>query len=112
MNVQEPWYSYLRTGRKSYECRLYRGKFTRWHRGMKIEIINNDSFFILPIIEVYHFSTFREALEKLGTRKDDDKVGIENILPGIESIEEGTEIYRSFYPKDLEKIYGVVVFKF
>lgn len=37
-----------------------------------------------------------------------EKEGLENVLPGVKSIEEGIQVYRRFYDEEKEKKYGVV----
>jgi ASC-1-like (ASCH) protein len=37
---------------------------------------------------------------------------LQNVLPGIETIDEGVKIYRNFYSESDEKKYGVVAIHF
>ncbi|ANF22368.1 ASCH domain-containing protein [Thermococcus piezophilus] len=95
MGLQEEYLKAIAEGRKKVEGRLYDEKRQGIKPGDTI-IFENKLMVVVKDIRVY--SSFREMLEK---------EGLENVLPGVDSIEGGVKVYRKFYSEDKEKKYGV-----
>ncbi|NJE05541.1 ASCH domain-containing protein [Thermococcus sp. M36] len=95
MGLQEEYLKAIAEGRKKVEGRLYDEKRQRIRPGDTI-IFENKLMCVVKDIRVY--SSFSEML---------GKEGLENVLPGVESIEEGVRVYRRFYSEEKEKKYGV-----
>lgn len=102
--VQEPWFTFIRLGQKKVEGRLNIGIFSKLQAGDTIEWINkkNNQSFVVIVNEITKYGSFKEMIEK---------EGIENVLPGIDTIEKGTAIYRQFYEEAKEKQNGVLAIK-
>jgi len=95
MGLQEEYLKAIAEGRKKVEGRLYDEKRQGIRPGDTI-IFENKLMVVVKDVRVY--SSFREMLEN---------EGLENVLPGVKSIEEGLKIYRKFYSEEKEKRYGV-----
>ncbi|OGD64022.1 hypothetical protein A2215_04300 [Candidatus Berkelbacteria bacterium RIFOXYA2_FULL_43_10] len=97
----EPWFGYLKSGQKSIEGRIKRGKYAKIEPGDRIEVNNEDETdrVEVEVSAVREYSSFEEMLAK---------EQIDKVLPGISNIDEGLKIYRGFYGEKDEDKYGVV----
>nr|WP_206206092.1 ASCH domain-containing protein [Thermococcus sp. JdF3] len=95
MGLQEEYLKAIAEGRKRIEGRLYDEKRQGIRPGDEI-IFENKLVCVVKDVRVY--SSFREMLEK---------EGIENVLPGVGSVEDGVKVYRRFYSEEKERKYGV-----
>lgn len=84
LKVEDPWYTYIATGRKKVEGRKYDSKY---NVGDIITFVNGNYHFDVKIIGVRLYDSIRLYLES---------EGVDNILPEIYTIEEGLLIYHSF----------------
>merc|ERR1711991_89078 len=96
LNVQDPWFTALADGTKNVEGRLDKPKYADLDKGDTItfKLDGGDATVERTVKTVHTYDSFEKMLKR-------EK--IENVLPGIESIEDGVEIYRKFYKKDLEE---------
>jgi ASC-1-like (ASCH) protein len=97
----EPWFGYLKSGQKTIEGRIKRGKYARIKAGDQIEVNNeNESEKVLvEVIRMKNYPTFKDMLAR-------EPIG--RLLPGVSGIDEGLSIYREFYSQDEEIKFGVV----
>ena len=102
ISVKNPWFSFIKEGKKNVEGRLKKGKFLNLKKGEKILITNNDEEIEFEIIDIFEYRTFREMLEQ---------EGLNNVLPGINDINDGVSIYRQFYSEKDEIEKGVLAIK-
>jgi ASC-1-like (ASCH) protein len=111
MNVQPRWFDLIASGEKKYEGRIHKGDRVKMQEGdflIFTTTLDRDGSgrqekMETRIIEKNVYSSFREMLETLG---------IEHVLPGVETIEEGVKIYHSFPGfEEGAKEFGVVAFK-
>ncbi len=98
MNVQEPWYSAISSGKKTVEGRLNKGKSAALEVGDTITFSNGDKSVKVRIVKITHHESFANMMRYHGLRR---------VLPGIPSISEGVSVYRRFYSEADEKEYGV-----
>ncbi|NJE26846.1 ASCH domain-containing protein [Thermococcus sp. MV5] len=96
MGLQEEYLRLIKEGKKKIEGRLYDEKRRQVKPGDTI-IFGEKLKVKVKALRVY--SSFREMLSE---------EGLENVLPGVKTIEEGVQIYRRFYTEEEEKKYGVV----
>jgi ASC-1-like (ASCH) protein len=99
INVQDPWFQYIKDKKKQIEGRLNKGIFKSFVKGEKIKIKNNNDYIIAKIKKIRKYSSFEEYLTQEGLRRT---------LPHIKSIEKGCNIYYQFYTKEQEKEYGII----
>jgi ASC-1-like (ASCH) protein len=95
MGLREEYLRAIAEGRKKVEGRLYDEKRQKIKPGDEITFENR---LMCVVKDVRVYSSFREMLEK---------EGIENVLPGVDSLEEGVGVYRRFYSEERERRYGV-----
>ncbi|WOL00399.1 hypothetical protein Cni_G09112 [Canna indica] len=96
LHVQEPFFSQLRAGLKTVEGRCAIGDYNRIERG---SLILCNKCLLLEVQHVNHYSSFSEMLQVETLAK---------VLPGVETIEHGVQIYRKFYTEEKEKSNGVL----
>jgi ASC-1-like (ASCH) protein len=96
INISEPWFSYILNGQKTIEGRLRKGKFAELKPGDKITINNQLSKTVKKITRYDSFLNMI-LLE-----------GIDKVLPGIDTVDEGVQVYRQIYTKEMEETYSVI----
>jgi ASC-1-like (ASCH) protein len=105
VHVSEPWFSLIKSGQKVVEGRLNKGLFSKIKINDTLVMFHMDkkthkkTSFVCKVIDKKEYLTFESMI------KD---VGLEKILPGIKTLEEGVAVYRNFYSEELEKQYGVI----
>lgn len=97
----EPYFTFVKKGIKTVEGRLNKGKYKEIQPKDHIVVFNNEETesFEVIVIGVRNYFSFKELLEKEGLKK---------VLPNVETLEEGSNIYREFYSEEDEKKFGVV----
>ncbi|CAL9219410.1 unnamed protein product [Arabidopsis halleri] len=96
LHVQEPYFTQLKDGLKTVEGRCAVGDYMRISSGAFILF---NKCLLLEVQDVHHYTSFSEMLRMEGLAK---------VLPGVESIEEGVQVYRNFYSEEKERMNGVV----
>lgn len=96
LHVQEPYFSQLRAGVKSVEGRCAVGNYNRIAPGA---LLLFNKCLLLKVQKVNRYSTFSEMLKVESLSK---------VLPGVETIEEGVQVYRKFYDEEKEISNGVL----
>jgi ASC-1-like (ASCH) protein len=104
ITVKNPWFNYIKEGKKTVEGRLNKGMFSKLKIGDVINwlhITKNKKKLICKttITSITKYSSFREMLEM---------ETLENVLPNISSIDEGVKIYHQYYTLDDENKFGVI----
>jgi ASC-1-like (ASCH) protein len=99
--IAEPYFSFLKNGQKTIEGRLQKG----WYRGVKpgdqIEVYDGDESELVTteVLGVRKYPTINEMLNKETLKK---------MLPDVDTVEDGLAVYRKFYSKEDEKMFGAV----
>ncbi|XP_015077712.1 uncharacterized protein LOC107021543 isoform X2 [Solanum pennellii] len=96
LHVQEPYFSLLRNGQKTVEGRCAVGHYNKIESGALILI---NKCLVLQVQEVRHYHSFREMLEA---------ESLKEVLPGVDTTEEGVQVYRKFYSEEKERSNGVL----
>lgn len=98
---QKPWFELTRLGIKRIEGRLCRGKFAKIKSGDFLCIISQDekSTHKTKVLAVRRYKNFRDMLRH---------ETLEKVLPGVDNLGQGVEIYRKYYSAEDEEKYGVV----
>jgi ASC-1-like (ASCH) protein len=99
INVSEPWFSFIKAGKKKVEGRLNKGSFAELKKGDIIRFKNNEDSVMVRIIKIKHYESFHEYLTMEGLKRT---------LPKVKTIEDGVNIYYKYYTKEMEKQYGVL----
>ena len=90
-SLKEPYYTYVRSGEKTWEIRLKKDDWIDVQEGDWVLAFRKDGqgeFMIFEVIERRDFPGFRAALEG---------VGFENAVPYAENLEEALEEYFKIY---------------
>ncbi|OIS99098.1 PREDICTED: uncharacterized protein LOC109230788 [Nicotiana attenuata] len=96
LHVQEPYFSLLRSGQKTIEGRCAVGHYNKIEPGAFILF---NKCLLLKVQDVHHYHSFCEMLEA---------ENLQDLLPGVDTIEEGVQVYRKFYSKEKERSNGVL----
>lgn len=86
IEVQEPWFSLLRSGIKKVEGKKGSPKWAYLQVGDWVRFVNNNESFIAKIVKINKYFSLEDFLT-IET--------LERVLPGIKSIEEGKRIYMA-----------------
>lgn len=97
----EPYFTFLKNGQKTIEGRIKKGWYRFVRPGDHIIVYNeeeNDSIEVL-VKDVRTYSSIQEMLEQEPIKK---------LLPDVETIKEGIEVYKRFYTEEQQREFGVV----
>ncbi|KZV34809.1 hypothetical protein F511_00711 [Dorcoceras hygrometricum] len=96
LHVHEPFFSQLSDGLKTVEGRSAVGDYRRIKPG---DMILLNKCVMLQVQDVHQYASFHDMLEA---------ENLQEVLPGVKSIEEGVKIYRAFYSEEKESSNGVL----
>lgn len=102
IRLNDPWFDYIKTGQKKYEGRCFWKSVLNYKIGDTLKVMHHQNPemepFYVKIVNIVRFKTFEEALSTMN---------IEEILPGVQTVQEGVEIYYKFVSLQTQLIYGV-----
>ena len=91
-HLSEPWYTLVKTGKKTVEGRLNSGDFALLCVGDSIVWYDdNDESFRTVIVSISCHKSFASMLKAQTLKRT---------LPGISTIAKGVDIYMEFYPDE------------
>ncbi|PON63555.1 ASCH domain containing protein [Parasponia andersonii] len=96
LHVQDPFFSQMKDGLKRIEGRCAFGKYRRIQSGSSI--LFNECL-VFEVQDVRRYASFSDMFQV---------EGLAEVLPGVESIKEGVQLYRKFYTEEKEKSSGVL----
>lgn len=99
INVSEPWFSKIKSGMKSVEGRLNKGVFKEIKPDDIIKVNNETNYFYIKVIKTDNYNTFSDMIINKG---------LENVLPGVKTLDAGVAVYRQFYSEDKENEFKVL----
>jgi len=102
INVQNPWFDYIKEGKKKIEGRINKGIFKLLKKDDIVKFENNKENIKAIIKKIVNYDSFEEYLSTEGLSKT---------LPGIKTIADGIAIYRQFYTEQQER-QGVLAIHF
>ena len=102
INVSEPWFTYIKRGKKRIEGRLNKGPFATLKKNNIIKFKNStDDYVYCKCLKIVHYDTFEQYLSKEGL--------LRTLLdPTINTIEQGVSIYRQYYSEDAERQFKII----
>ena len=104
LTLNDPWFNLVKEGIKLYEGRCYWKSVLDFKIDDQVLVSHHTDIskpsFICNIKTILHFTTFKEALEKLG---------LDSTLPGVKTIDEGVDIYLKFVSLATQIKFGVVM---
>lgn len=86
------------SGEKTIEGRLNKGIFKTINIGESVVLSSKDNSCLVKIINIRHFNNFYELL----------KCNLKNTLPEMNSVDEGSSKYLSYYSNEKQQKYGVL----
>lgn len=97
----EPYFTFLKNGQKTIEGRIRKGWYRFVKPGYHIVVYNEEETDSCETLvrDVRTYSSIKEMLEFEQFKK---------LLPDVETVEQGVEIYKRFYTEEQEKEFGVV----
>lgn len=97
----EPYFTFVKNGKKTIEGRLKKGKYRFIKPGDHIIVYNSEETDSVEVLvkEVRTYTSIREMLNKETVKK---------VLPNIKTVEQGLGLYKQFYTDKQEKEFGVV----
>jgi ASC-1-like (ASCH) protein len=98
-NVQNPWFDHIKNNKKTVEGRLNKGGFKNLKVDQLLIFENDGKSVLVKIKKINLYKSFESYLMQEGLRKT---------LPGIETIQDGVNIYRKFYSAEMEQQYGIL----
>jgi ASC-1-like (ASCH) protein len=106
LELNDPWFGLAHNGTKQYEGRRSTPRLKALKAGDQIDVFRYTDFAVMMIsmtvVEILEFPTFEIALRELP---------LEQVLPGVKTIEEGVEIYKKFVSLATQEREGVVMIK-
>jgi len=96
-NVQEPYLSFIKSGQKTIEGRLNKGKFVSLEVGDILTLSNTSLQF--EVIGKREYETFQEMIIS---------EGIKRVIPDKTTIEDAVNVYYKFYTPNQEQEFGVL----
>ena len=103
VTLKEPWFTYIKEGRKTVEGRINKGLFKHLKSGDIVIFMNGYDKVKVKISSKEVYPSFEEMLTK---------EILSQVLPNIKSVAEGVNIYRQYFTEDVEKQNGVVALRF
>ena len=103
VTLKEPWFTYIKEGKKTVEGRLNKGLFKHLKKGDIILFKNGYDKVKVKMTGKEVYPSFEAML---------NKEKLEKVLPNVNSVTEGINVYRQYYTEDMEKQNGVVAIRF
>eukprot|EP01105_Mastigella_eilhardi_P023786 TRINITY_DN6051_c0_g1_i1.p2 TRINITY_DN6051_c0_g1~~TRINITY_DN6051_c0_g1_i1.p2 ORF type:complete len:125 (-),score=40.54 TRINITY_DN6051_c0_g1_i1:65-439(-) len=103
--AREPWFSLLRDGRKTVEGRLNAGDCATLRPGDRVRFArapDGGEAFTASVDGTRAYPSFSSML---------CAEGLQCVLPGVASVEEGVAVYRQFYSEEQERQHGVLAIR-
>lgn len=99
LSVKQPWFDFIKSGKKKIEGRLNSGLFAKLNIGDCITWTNNNLSCKTYITSIKKYDSFANMIVA---------EGIENVLPNKKLLSDGVVVYRQFYTPEREAQNGVV----
>lgn len=102
ITLNSPWYEYVRDGYKKYEGRCDWKQVKEYVVGDLINVSHHtDSTreqYQIQIVKIHKYKNFEEGLRNLN---------LNQVLPGVQTVEEGIEIYKKYYKLSTQNEHGI-----
>ena len=105
-NIAEPWFSYIISREKTIFCTLYTTDIAFLKPNSYIKFVNEQNIskreIKVKVTSAAKYNSFREMLEN---------ENMDYVLPHVNTITEGVNIYRQHYSEEDEKKFGVIAIR-
>ena len=103
LSIGDPWFEFIKFGKKRYEGRKASDKLKELKKGDIIKLVHHTGLSLLvKIIDIHSFPTFEDGLKVLPLLKT---------LPSINTVDEGVEVYKKYVKLETQKTFGVLFFE-
>lgn len=102
ISVQNPWFGMIKSGQKTIEGRLKRGRFAYLKVGDKVKWINKehpDDGVVTEVMDIKEYDTIKHMIKGSG---------LHTLLPGVDTEEEALAIYKKYYTEESQAQHKVV----
>jgi ASC-1-like (ASCH) protein len=99
IHCEDPWFSYIRQGVKPVEGRKKTHTYKKIQVGDQINFTNGKESFKAQVLEIREYKSLEQYF---------DDVTLEKALPGVQTVEEGLNIYHQWSTEDQIKQYGFI----
>ncbi|NPA76734.1 MAG: ASCH domain-containing protein [Candidatus Diapherotrites archaeon] len=103
--LADPYYDYVKSGVKTWEIRLKKGRWTQVQPGEAMLFFRHGGKGEFTIVTVLERREYRQIADALAD------IGVENAIPQASSAEDALKEYRRFYSEEKERKYGTVAFR-
>lgn len=103
ITIKEPWFTYIKDGKKTIEGRINKGLFNRIQPGTVVNFKNGFNTVKVKITSKQEYPSFEDMLTK---------EILSTVLPNVNSVPEGVNVYRQYFTEQVESEYGVVAIRF
>ena len=106
-NLSEPWFTFIKNGKKTVEGRINEERYNSYKVGDIIIWKNHEKNKVrsikTKIVKINKYNTFKEMLKK---------ERLKNTLPNYSSIDTAiNEAYYNYYSEEFEKNLKIIIFK-
>lgn len=99
LNISPVWLNAIKARQKIVEGRPGKAKIAKMKKGDYLLAFNSEDRVYTRLTDVKKYQSFAEMLETNG---------LENVLPGKNTIDDGVNVYRQWYTPEMEKELGVI----
>jgi len=99
ISIRDPWFTYIKTGKKTVEGRLNTGIFAGIKQGDTVEwyIVDTDQKVNTYVTFVHKYESFEQMIQT---------ETLESVLPGIDTLADGVAVYDRIYREKIKGIDG------
>jgi ASC-1-like (ASCH) protein len=98
LEIAEPWFSHIRSGRKTVEGRKDSPSHAHLAVGQQLIITNGSRALVRRIVAIRYYCSILEYLTI---------EGLNHTLPGVTSLEAGEAVYLGFWKQEDVGRYGI-----
>ena len=100
IHIDDPWFGFIRAGKKTVEGKLAKGKALLMTKGRTVSITGNDGSILTCVVaDVRKYTSFDDYLMA---------EGLDRTLPGVTSLEDGLAVYAKYFEPGLDQSLGVL----
>ena len=98
-HLSQPWFNYLKNREKTLEARLNRQDWFNMKIGDILIFTNNNEKIITSIKNINSYVSFEQLLYE---KMDNKIMNLKRLLPYVETIDEGIQIYENIYSNNIK----------
>jgi ASC-1-like (ASCH) protein len=97
----DPYFGFVKNGQKTIEGRIKKGEYQFLKTGDHIVVCNEEETDSVEVLvkDLRNYNSVREMLECEPLKK---------VLPNVDTVDQGIEIYKQFYTEEQQQEFGVI----